>query len=419
MNWTSWVGFRYLRSKKNSRFLSFITLLSIGGVALGVLSMIVVLSVMDGFEAELRKRLMTSDVHILIEPQSTHPSFDQGFVSHSSFESHPIGQALMRDPRVERILPVLSAEGILRAGRKVSGIVVKGLDDRDLQEWKKNLKEALEPPVVTDAQDGGRRPPEVYLGRELALEMGIAVGDTVQLISPVQMEGPMASVPRTKVFLVGGLYASGIPEQELHIAFAPRLGVEAFLRRAVSVSQWEVRVKRFEDAPKLAGEVERLSTTLRVRDWMRLNAHLFASLKLERIAMFVILAFIVVVASFNIVTTLTLMVLEKKREIAMLSAMGATAREISRIFFAEGVFIGLVGVVGGVLGGVAVCLALRRYEFITLPDIYYDRTLPVTFSPLYYIGVASAALVIVLLACIYPSRRAAGISPLEGLRSGG
>jgi lipoprotein-releasing system permease protein len=149
-----------------------------------------------------------------------------------------------------------------------------------------------------------------------------------------------------------------------------------------------------------------------------MNSHLFASLRLERIAMFVILAFIIVVASFNIVTTLTLMVLEKKREIAILKAMGARHGQVAAIFLSEGILIGVLGIGGGVGLGLFLCSILKRYEFITLPDIYYDRTLPVTFNGWYYVGVAVCALLIVVGACLYPSRRAARLNPLDGIRFG-
>jgi lipoprotein-releasing system permease protein len=179
-----------------------------------------------------------------------------------------------------------------------------------------------------------------------------------------------------------------------------------------------VSVREFEDAPAVADVIRAAAPGFKVQDWIQLNAHLFASLRLERVAMFVILAFIIVVASFNIVTTLTLMVLEKKREISILKAMGARHSQVAAIFLAEGIFIGAIGVGSGTVFGLVLCAVLRRYEFIKLPDIYYDRTLPVTFDPRYYVGVALCALVIVLVACLYPSRRASQLNPLDGIRFG-
>jgi lipoprotein-releasing system permease protein len=230
------------------------------------------------------------------------------------------------------------------------------------------------------------------------------------------MEGPMASVPRMKKFVVEGVYRSDIPEQELHTIFAPDQSVRAFLRKADVLSSWEITVKNFESAPEIGAQVRKLLPQYRVQDWIEMNSHLFASLRLERIAMFVILAFIVIVASFNIVTTLTLMVLEKKKEISILKAMGAKDAEIGAVFLTEGLTIGGIGIGGGLLLGLVLCSLLKRYDFIQLPDIYYDRTLPVAFDLRYYILVSICAFVIVVTACLYPSRRAAQVDPLEGIR---
>jgi lipoprotein-releasing system permease protein len=243
-------------------------------------------------------------------------------------------------------------------------------------------------------------------------------GDQATLISPTETEGPMDSVPRLKRYQILGVYHNGLPEQELHTVFAPESGVRSFLRRNNVVTEWEISVKEFDRAPAVAAELRKLAPQFKIEDWIQLNSHLFASLKLERLSMFVILAFIVVVASFNIVTTLTLLVLEKKREISIMKAMGARHGQVAAVFLAEGILIGGIGVGGGIILGLVICFLLRRYEFITLPDIYYDRTLPVTFDVTYYILVATCAVLIVLAACLYPSRRAARLHPLEGIRFG-
>jgi lipoprotein-releasing system permease protein len=417
--WTSWVGLRYLKSKKNSKFLSFITLISMLGVTLGVTAMIVVLSVMDGFEVELKKRLMSSDLHILITPKAEVKGFDQGFVPRTSLDETVASQILRESPDVESFWPIVSTEAILRTGRKVAGIVLKGVTPERMDRLKTQVTERADSAMLSQrVGPDAIRLPGVYIGQELAFELGLIPGDLVTLISPTETEGPMSSVPRMKRFAVEGIFHSGLPEQELHTVFSTDQSVRSFLRKADVVSSWEVVVKQFDTAPGLATKVRQMAPEFRVQDWEQLNAHLFASLKLERIAMFVILAFIVVVASFNIVTTLTLMVLEKKREISILKAMGARHSQVAAIFLAEGLLIGAVGVGGGVFLGLVLCSALKRYEFIQLPDVYYDRTLPVTFDPLYYFGVALCAFVIVLIACFYPSRRAAQLNPLDGIRFG-
>ena len=421
--WTVWVGFRYLKSKKNSRFLSFITLLSIGGVAIGVTAMIVVLSVMDGFESELKKRMMATDLHILIQPTPETPTYEGGFVSSSSLNFSEIENAFPDlQKKVLHFWPVTSTEVILKAGKKVTGVVLKGVSDERIHQIQSQIVESKDSQGLRiDGEKDllkGSSLPGVYMGQELAYEMGLIPGDEVTLVSPTETEGPLDSIPRLKRFMIEGIYSSGLPEQELHTVFTRERGVRSFLHKLDGVSQWEVVVKDFDEAPFIASKIRESAPTFKVQDWMQLNSHLFASLRLERASMFTILAFIVVVASFNIVTTLTLMVLEKKREISIIKAMGARDSQVAAIFLSEGILIGGSGILGGTLLGFLICVALRRYEFITLPDIYYDRNLPVTFDLRYYLLISVCAFAIVMVACVYPSKRAARLNPLDGIRFG-
>ncbi len=419
--WTIWVGFRYLKSKKNSKFLSFITILSILGVGLGVTAMIVVLSVMDGFEAELKKRMMTSDLHILVQPVPETPGYDSGFVSKKLLSTPELDTFIHSpDSGIKKVWPVLSTEAILKFGRKVTGLTLKGVTSERIEQLGQQMVESADPKMLFEKKSTDSiRLPGVFIGQELAYEMGLIPGDQITLVSPTETEGPLDSVPRLKRFVVEGVYHGGLPEQELHIAYSREDSVRSFLRRNEVVSQWEIEVKNFDQAPEIADQIrQKMSVTLKVQDWVQLNSHLFASLRLERFSMFVILAFIIVVASFNIVTTLTLMVLEKKKEISILKAIGARNGQVAAVFLAEGILIGAVGVGGGTLLGFLICVLLKRFEFITLPDIYYDRTLPVTFNLLYYVLISICALMIVLSACLYPSRRASRLNPLDGIRFG-
>ena len=419
-SWPTWVGFRYLKSKKNSRFLSFITLMSILGVGLGVTSMIVVLSVMDGFEAELKKRLMASDVHVLITPSAWVDGFDGRFVPRSSIDEAKVIESTGDSKLIDQFYPVLSTEVILRARKQVAGVVLKGVGTERLDRLKAEVHESVDTEKLAPRNENGEQVKltGVYVGEELALELGLNAGETITLISPLETEGPGSTVPRLKRYVIEGVYESGIPEQELHEVFTTIQGAQSFLRVSGVASQWEMTVKDFEKAPDVASDLKRALPGFKVKDWIELNSHLFHSLRLERVSMSVILAFIVVVASFNIVTTLTLMVLEKKKEISILKAMGARDRDVGAIFIAEGLLIGGVGIFSGTILGFLICVALRKYPVIQLPDVFYDRSLPVTFDPGYYVGVVVSASIIVLVACFYPSRRAARLEPLDGIRFG-
>jgi lipoprotein-releasing system permease protein len=362
---------------------------------------------------------MSSDLHILVTPTAETPSNASGFVPNNTLDFTGIPSHMSELPEIVHFWPMVSTEAILKSGRKVAGVIMKGIDQDRLSKLQTTFTETAEPQMLVQKQGSEMiRLPSVYVGQELAYELGVIPGDQVTLISPTETEGPLDSVPRLKRYVVEAIYRGGTPEQELHTLYAQASGVYSFLRKNDVLTSWEVTVKDFDDAPEVAEKIRKMAPQLKVQDWIQLNSHLFASLRLERFAMSVILAFIIVVASFNIVTTLTLMVLEKKKEISILKAMGAQNEHIAAMFLSEGLLIGALGVGGGLILSFLICSMLRRYEFIALPDVYYDRTLPVTFQPLYYFGVAGCAIVIVLFACLYPSKRAAELDPLEGIRFG-
>lgn len=404
------IGLRYLRAKKNSRFLSLITGISVGGVAVGVFTLVLTLSVMAGFQNELEKRLFNSETHIRVEPA-------EGGLG---IKRDPALLANLRnaDSRITAVYPVLQTEVILRAGKKVSGSVLKGASDEQMQwlhsvvvEWA--AKELIDPSV-----DG-----RIFLGSEMAYDLGAIPGDVVTTVSPVEADGPLGAVPRVKKFVVEGVYKTGVPEQELHVAFAPMSQVESFLRDASTWSQIEIKVDSLKNAPEIAKKLAPVvgksasGGSLLVRPWQEINAHLFSSLKLEQTTMFCILIFIVIVASFNITSTLTMMVVEKKRSLSILRAMGATPKQVRSIFSAEGLAIGFFGVGFGMLGGLAACWALSKYPMLELPDYFYDRTVPVVVRPGGLVLVCICAVVIVLTASRFPAKKAATLTPIEGIRT--
>jgi lipoprotein-releasing system permease protein len=408
--WTPWVAYRFLRSKNRSQFLSFITFISIGGLGIGVSALIVVLSVMDGFETQLKKRLMATDLHLMILPKNRER------VPVDALKSSPLQPILNGSKHLLRITSVTQIEGIVRSEKKMSGLILKGIDDVALGHLKEKLVESRSIGTSESgfSQEEGLYP--IYLGQELAYDLGVIPGDTVTLISPTEMDGPFSNIPRMKKYTVEGVFRLGLPDLEMHQAFLPQKAIWSFIREKEVASHYEVVMNDLESAESLRERLESVGSDFESKDWIQMNAHLFASLKLERFGMFLGLLFIVVVASFNIVTTLTLMVMEKKRDISILKAMGARDREVGSIFLYEGVFIGFWGVFAGTSLGLLICFLLKRYEFITLPEVYFDRTLPVSFLPGYYIGIAVVTFLVVLIASVYPSLRAAKITPIQGIR---
>ena len=417
--WTIWIGLRYLRSKRSSRFLGMITWISILGVLIGVTAMIVVLSVMDGFEGQLKQRLFSSDVHVLIQPTKQLPEFSEGRVPSGHLPEIWRTRFQKENHLIKAFWPVLSTESILKSSRTISGVVVKGVETEQAQAIKMKFVETAEPQLLVKHEGVETiRLPTVWVGQELANEMGLIPGDEVTLISPTETEGPLSSVPRVKKFIIEAIYRSGYVDQELHTVFTPIQNVKSFLRIQDGISAWELTLNDPEVASDLSKTLKRELAGYKIQDWIEMNGHLFASLKLERLSMFIILVFIVIVASFNIVSILSLLVLEKKKEISILKSLGAENADVAAIFLSQGLLIGGFGVLMGLgLGGV-LCLILRRYEIIELPDIYYDRTLPVTFNPSYYFWVSVSAFAIVIIASLYPSQKAGKLTPMEGIRLG-
>lgn len=402
---SSFIGLRYLRSKKSNAFLSLITFLSIAGVAVGVATLIVILSVMDGFEGALKTRLAQGEFHILVTRagEDNEPFF--------AFTPDNVNKIYSLGPDVLSVNPVLSTEAILKAGKKVAGMSMRGVAESHMSLLAASLIEAAEGPKVLSREG-------LWLGKELAYQLNVLPGDRVQVISPTETEGPLESVPRIRSFRVDGIFESGLPEKDLHTVYASLEAVQDFLARPGLVNRVEVSVRDFERSENSGNQIRaELGDAYRVQDWNELNAHLFASLKLERITMFVILAMIVLVASFNIVTSLRMTVVEKRKEIAILQAMGATGRQIGGIFLVQGAVIGNIGTLIGLVAGLGITLLLKTYPVVELPDIFYDRSLPVKISPWFISLIVCTAMVIVVLAAFFPARAAAKIPPLEGIRN--
>lgn len=417
MNWVRFVAKRYLKAKRSTQFLSLSTGLSMGGIGLGVAAIIVVLSVMSGFELQLREKLISSDLHILITPDSSFPNFNQGYISRDALQTMPAIASMSTSKQVNLFSFILGTEVVLRAGNKVSGVQVKGVDPEKLARVKKTLTEEALPQMLVD-RDGpdSTRYPGVYIGKELAYELGLIPGDFVTMISPSEMDGPFSNIPRIKRFIVEGIYHFGVPEQESSVVFTPVANMESFLRRKDAVSSVEVTLKNASDSEAFVSRYAGQMEGLHVRDWNALNSNLFASMKLERLAMFLILLFTVMIASLNIVSTLSLLVQEKLTEISIFKTMGATRKNIAGIFVWKGILIGGTGVGFGTGFALVVCIALRKFDFIALPDVYYDRTLPVTFDPAYFLGVPLISFAIVCIASYFPAKRASELTPLQGIR---
>lgn len=404
MNFEYFIGRRYLRAKQQYGFISLITFLSIAGVTVGVMALIVVIAVMAGFETDLKNRILGVDSHIFITREKGNFTDYQKILS-----------LLTQMKDVGSATPVIHTQTMLRSSAGASGAVLRGVDPDSAGQVHRNLP-------ITDLEKlaGDKTKPGIILGRELARNLGVVEGDDIWLISSRGMVSPVGHMPSMKKFSVTGLFESGMYEYDGTIAYIHMDAARKMLRMGDAVTGIEIRVDRIYDAEKIGrGIAEKLGDTYEVKDWTEMNRTFFSALKLEKTAMFVILTLIILVAAFNIASSLIMMVMEKKRDIAILRAMGATDRSIRKIFIFKGLTIGCIGTVLGSCAGIVLCFLLKRYKFIELPpDVYYITTLPVRLDGADVLAIAAAAVLICFLATLYPAGQAAKLDPLEAIRYG-
>lgn len=406
------ISIRYLLAKRRQTFVSLITFISVAGVAVGVTALIVVLAVMNGFHEDLRNRILGVTSHVNIG------SFG-GAISNYNELMLEIG----KEPAVVASTPFIYAQVMITSGRSVSGAVLRGIDPLSASKVIKiqenlirgNLSDlvAAQPP-----KEGEAGYPGIILGIELANNLGIRSDDWVTIISPAGRLTPMGQVPKSKLFRVVGIIQSGMFEYDNTLAYVDLPAAQQFLGIGDAVTGVEAKVKDIYGAPEVAANLKaRLGTPYYVRDWIQMNGSFFSALKLEKVVMFIILTLIILVAAFNIVSSLIMLVMEKGRDIAILKAMGATTASIRKIFIIEGFLIGVSGTLLGVMGGFFLCDLLKRYKFIDLPPgVYHISKLPVKMEVVDLLAIVFFSVLISLVATIYPSRKAAGLDPAEALR---
>jgi len=417
------ISLRYLRARRKQVFVSIITFISVAGIFLGVAALIIVLAVMNGFETDLRNKILGVNSHIVVTDYS------------GGMQNY---RQIMGDvaaiPGVEAATPFIYSQAMLRKGTATTGIILRGLSLQDalkvinigkIKEGSlKGLESASRP--ISAAQTGPAPRPGIVIGRELAKNLGLFLNDQVFVISPSGVSTPMGMTPRMKPFVVAGIFESGFYEYDSTLAYISLEECQNFLNMGELVSGLELRVSDIYQAGQIARQIEKkLGFRYWARNWMEMNKNLFSALKLEKRVMFIILSLIVLVAAFNIISALIMIVMEKNKDIAILKAMGATRSGIMKIFIFQGVIVGAIGALLGTLAGLAVALNLEKislfveklFGFKILPgDVYYLSELPsqVNYGDVAIIIVGT--LLISFLATIYPSWRASRLAPAEALR---
>jgi lipoprotein-releasing system permease protein len=412
MSFEFFIGGRYLRAKQKQAFLSLITYLSIAGVAVGVMALIVVIAVMAGFEADLKARILGGQANVILL------RYTGAFEAYREVMHH-----VEAVPGVAAATPFIYSQVMLRTAANTTGAVLRGIDPGSIGGVLKTLEhvKVSEAAPAGTAETAAAGLPEIVLGRELAKNLGVVPGDVVHLISPRGMLAPTGHMPAMKPFRVSGYFESGMYEFDQTFAYIHLHDAQRLLRMGDAVTGLEVRVHDIYQARAVADLiVAQLGSAYYARDWMQMNRNLFKALKLERRVMFIILTLIVLVAAFNIASSLIMMVMGKTKDIAILKAMGATDSSIRKVFVFNGMVIGTIGTGLGLVLGVVLCSLLRRYNIHELTgDIYYfTAQLPVKMEILDVACIVAAALVICFVATIYPARQAAKLNPVEAIRYG-
>jgi lipoprotein-releasing system permease protein len=398
------VSLRYLRAKRKQKFISLITLISILGVAVGVMALIVVLSVFSGFTEGLRDQIIGVNAHAMVQRFGT------------TINNHEeVATAIEAVEGVEATTPYIYGQALISSAAHSTGVVLRGINAdsamRVLSIGRKMIAGEL-----TDL-DKPSEVPAIIVGRDMARQLQVGVGDRIRLISPNGPLSPMGILPRIRTCVVAGIFETGMFEYDSTIGYINLDTARSLTDLRQGVHGIEVRVRDIDQADRTALAIRQaLGQGYSVRDWMQLNQNLFAALKLEKIGIFIALNLIILVAALNIISALIMVVMEKNRDIAILKSMGATTRSIMRIFFYQGMVIGLAGTVLGVGSGLGLCALLGRYKIIELPrNVYPMSTMPIKVEPLEVAVIAVSALLITLIATLYPSWKASRIRPAEAL----
>jgi lipoprotein-releasing system permease protein len=393
MDWRFFIAKRYFKIRRKEKFISIISLISILGVVVGVAALIIVLGVMSGFNRELKARIVGTTPHIIIER-------DGGIANPDIF----IEEVLAENENVISSSPFIQGEAILRQGEKFTGVIVTGIDEATEKDVT-NIKQYV---IKGQPATLGKR--GIFVGSELADELNLKVGDSVSIIS--------AALGAEHNFEIAGIFRTGLYTVDINNIFISLKPAQEVFNVGNFVTRIAVRTVDELKANKIKREIAvKLGFPYFVRSWIDLNQNLFSALKLEKIVQFVIVALVVMVACFNIASTLIVRVVEKTKDIGILKAIGATNSDIRSIFRFEGLFIGIIGTVLGLGVGLTVNWIQDTYKIVKLPpDVYYIEALPVYISWHEPLIIAISAVFLSLIATVYPSSKAARLNVVDALR---
>jgi lipoprotein-releasing system permease protein len=406
MSFETFFSGRYLKAKRQQGFISIITGISILGIMIGVMALIVVLAVMNGFREDLLKKILGVSSHLLI-------------LSHKGgiTNTEAVMEKALEVEGVVAATPFIYSQVMVKNAGNISGAVLRGLDPKTAGRVI-SIESMIRDASLDVLKSSAGEPRGIILGSELSRQIGALPGDMVTVVSPVGRLTPLGRVANEARFQVRAIFESGMYDYDSSLMYLSLPDAQEFLSLGDEVTGIELRVKDVDTSDAIAGLVqEKLGYPYWTKDWKMMNKSLFSALKLEKVTMFIILIMIVLVGALNIISSLVMLVMEKTRDIAILRTMGASSKSIMRMFIYQGLFVGLVGTGLGIGFGSFLCYLLARYQFIELPpDVYYLTTLPVRMEWLDIVLIAAAAVVISFIATIFPSLQASKVNPVEALR---
>ncbi|MGD0586155.1 MAG: lipoprotein-releasing ABC transporter permease subunit [Oryzomonas sp.] len=412
------IGLRYLKAKRKSTFISIITFISTAGVALGVMALIVVLAVMTGFEEDLKDKILGTNAHVV--------------VTHNGAPMEDYRQVMAKLKGFKGVLaatPFIYNQVMLSSGKNVSGVVLRGIDvqsDRQVTKLSTSIVEGSLDQLDPVMGPGIGAKPGLVVGKELAKHLGLLVGDTVNVVSPMGNITPLGMMPRMKPFRVAGIFNTGMFEYDSTLAYISLAQAQAFFDLGDTVTGVQLKVDDVYHTGELVRAINQtMAPEYYARDWMQMNRNILFALKTEKMVMFIILTLIVLVAAFGIASTLFMVVMEKTRDIAILKSMGATGLSIMKIFVLEGLIIGIIGTIVGVASGLMIALNLEQIinviekatglNFFS-KDVYYLDHFPSLVVPSDVVLISVTAVLISFIATLYPSWQASKMLPAEALR---
>lgn len=398
---TRFIAWRFMLKGTEKGTFSAMTLFAWLAIGVGVGAMSSLLSVMYGFESSLKSKVLNAYPHIMIESKNS---------NRPVVHSEEVEKGIQKIPKVKKVLPFIQNEMILRTDKRSVGVVIWALPEKEMGHLNFKLKEGAWP-----TSEGAVAP--IMMGSELGERLGLLSGEQVKLISPLEKTGALGLIPQSQTFLVSGLFSSGHYEFDEQYGLLVLEDAQELLGWENQISGWHVWVDALDDTSAVLQEIQKqLPPSLEAKSWETFNSALFQSLKLEQYSMFMILSFAILIAVMNIVITLTMNVAHKRKNIGILRALGATQKQIRMIFLWQGGFMGVVGMTIGALLTTAFIVYVKYFSMYQLPEIYYDRSIPVELRPVSFAMIYGVATLLIYLATIYPAAQAADLNTIEAIR---